>query len=333
MIGILLATYNGSAFIRSLLESILTQSYGDFRLYVRDDGSTDDTLAIVREAAKRDDRIHIVDDGRGNQRVVQNFARLMEHALQDGCSAVFFSDQDDVWLPNKVEVGVQELQKLEGQHGTETPLLVHTDLEVVDSELQRVHPSFMQFSGITNNTQHPLQTLLVQNFVTGCTILANRSLLEASLPIPPEAVMHDWWLALCAASLGEIAYIDRPTIKYRQHEDNQVGATSFTYWQALMKRLRGNVSAEERWQLFLDTLHQAAALRRHVIRNNDADSPRLHLLKDFVNAFESSDSKLSRVATLNRIGVPSLPLLRKTLWLRRAMVCGPIGSKAQRPAA
>lgn len=321
MIGILLATYNGGRYINQLLASIRSQSHTDFRLYVRDDGSTDDTVDIVTRASRQDDRIRIVDDGRGNQRVVQNFARLMEHALADGCLATFFSDQDDVWHSDKVETGVRELKRMEAQHGTTAPILVHSDLEVVDSELKPLHPSFIQFSGITNNLEQPLQTLLVQNFVTGCTMLANRPLLEAALPIPKEAVMHDWWLALCAASLGEISFLDQPTIKYRQHEDNQVGATGFTYWQAIKKRLTGNVSSAERWELFHQTVDQVVALRCHLNSRAEQDSPRREIVDRYVDAFGPTCSRLSRVSKLQQLGVPALPLLRKALWTRRAFFC------------
>lgn len=336
MIGILLATYNGGRYINQLLASIQSQSYADFRLYVRDDGSTDDTVNIVRRASLDDDRIRIVEDGRGNQRVVQNFARLMEHALADGCSAAFFADQDDIWHSDKVELGCRELQRMESQHGASTPLMVHTDLEVVDSELQRVHSSFIRFSGITNNLERPIQTLLVQNFVTGCTMLANRSLLQAALPIPDEAVMHDWWLALCAASLGEIGFIDQPTIKYRQHEGNQVGATSFTYWQAIKKRLMGDVSSAERWALFNQTVDQAVALHRQLDSRATSATPQQTVVNRYVDAFRPGCSRISRVLKLQHLGIPSLPLLRKALWMRRAFLCEPRHERpdwdADRPA-
>lgn len=320
MIAILLATYNGSKYLDEFLDSLRRQTRTDWTLYARDDGSTDATAEILQAAVGLDERIHVVNDARGNQGVVQNFARLVEHALADGCTHAFFADQDDVWLNHKVECEFDHMQQLEQLHSNKTPILVHSDLMVTDSAMQPIHPSFIEYSGIYNNVDHPLRTLLVQNFVTGCTIVANRALLEASLPIPAAAVMHDWWLALCAASLGEIGFVAEPTIRYRQHADNQVGATGFSYWQAMMKRFRGQVSTEERRRLFEQTLCQAQALRDHVKRNSTERTEGMSFVDQFCRAFEPEVKRISRFGQLRKLHVPELPLIRKLLWYRRSLL-------------
>ena len=319
MIAILLATYNGSKYLDEFLDSMRRQSHVDWTLYARDDGSTDDTTTILRTAARLDTRIRVVDDRFGNQGVVQNFAKLIERALADGCTHAFFADQDDVWLEHKVERELDQMRQLEQSHAEQTPILVHSDLTVTDSNLQPIHPSFIEYSGIYNNLDHPLRTLLVQNFVTGCTIVANRALLEASLPIPDAAVMHDWWLALCAASLGTIGFVAEPTINYRQHDDNQVGATGFSYWQAILKRLRGQVSTEERQKLFEQTLRQAQALLARVERQA-ASTEGTDFVGQFCGAFDPEMLRIRRVNELRKLHVPELPLIRKLLWYRRSFL-------------
>jgi glycosyltransferase involved in cell wall biosynthesis len=221
-IDILLATYNGEAFLAEQLASIMAQSWGDFRLVVRDDGSRDRTPQILAGyAAQYPGRIEVLQDGDGNLGVLANFNRLLAAAR---APYVMFSDQDDVWMPDKVERTWRRLLALEREYGPATPLLVHSDLEVVDRDLLRMDASFWHFQHLCPRRGLNLNRLLVQNVVTGCTMMVNRALLQRGLPIPPEAAMHDWWLALVAAAFGRIGYLRDTTIKYRQHGRNSLGA-------------------------------------------------------------------------------------------------------------
>jgi len=224
-VDILLATYNGSDYLVEQLDSIIAQTFADWRLLVRDDVSTDTTPEILRAyQAKLHDRITIVPGADQNLGASGNFADLMSRADAD---YLMFCDQDDVWLPDKIERTLTEMRRLEKYCGEMTPLMVHTDLAVVDEKLRIVADSLWRFQYSDPVAGKALNRLLVQNTVTGCTVMINRSLRDVALPIPPEAVMHDWWLALAATTFGAIGHVAVPTVLYRQHAANDVGARPF----------------------------------------------------------------------------------------------------------
>lgn len=222
---IVMATYNGAGFIEDQIKSIQDQTVGDWSLVIRDDGSGDDTVDIVLRLAKTDHRIALLQDGFGNLGVTQNFARLMNIALDGEADYLAISDQDDIWHREKLQVLLDEMKKIESSDGIHTPILVHSDLEVVDDTMRTVAHSFMDYAGIS---PEPLKLghLICQNDVTGCACLINRSLLKLALPVPQNIPMHDWWLALLALSCGKVGYVERSLVRYRQHTGNIVGAKS-----------------------------------------------------------------------------------------------------------
>lgn len=222
MIDILLATYNGARFLPAQIDSILGQTYQDWRLLIRDDGSTDATLEIIdRYAGQHPGRIEVIRDGRPNLGVAGNFSTLMERSDAD---CIMFCDQDDVWLPEKVAESHAAMQELELRYGSDTPLLVHTNLSVVDQDLKLIHRSFWRYQKLDPERGRSLVSLLVQNVVTGCAAMANRRLKDMALPLPHDVRMHDWWLALVAAAFGCCDYVPRPLVLYRQHGANILGA-------------------------------------------------------------------------------------------------------------
>lgn len=220
---IVLSSYNGAAFVAEQLESICRQTYPRWTLLVRDDGSTDDTVRMVESLAASEPRIALIRDGLGNLGPAQSFGALLQVALTRGAEYVACADQDDVWEADKLDVQLEAMRSREATVGRTRPVLVHTDLAVVDESLRLLHPSFLAYQGLDGPREAALERLLTQNFVTGCTTLVNRSLLKAALPLP-DVVMHDWWLALCAASMGELVYCPRATVRYRQHERNAAGS-------------------------------------------------------------------------------------------------------------
>ncbi|MCX5661483.1 MAG: glycosyltransferase family 2 protein [Planctomycetota bacterium] len=226
-IQILMAVYNGQRFIAEQLRSILAQTYPHFQVTIRDNTSTDQTLEVVREfVAKEPSRIRLLDGDGQNVGAMGNFARLLDHVEigQAQPNYVMFADADDVWLPDKVERTFAEMRRLEGQFGREKPLLVHTDLRVVDAELNTIADSFWRFQFLDPSLSRRFNRALVQNVVTGCTTMLNGPLVALARPIPPETIMHDWWIALVAAGLGEVGWVDAPTMLYRQHGRNDTGA-------------------------------------------------------------------------------------------------------------
>ena len=231
-LAILLGAYNGGRFLREQLDSLFAQTMNDFQLYIRDDGSTDDTMQIVQEYRQRYSNITLVEDGEKNLGAKRNFERLLAFAEAD---YYMFCDQDDVWLPDKIEVSFAKMKQMEQQYG-DIPLLVHTDLEVVDEELNLINPSCWNYAYINPQiVDKNIYFLGLANSVAGCTTLMNRKGRDVSLPFSPHAIMHDYWVALCVMKRGKIDYIPVPTIKYRQHGYNVVGATpyKFSFWDKL----------------------------------------------------------------------------------------------------
>ncbi len=220
-VDILLATHNGASFIEELVASIMAQRCSAFRILVRDDGSTDETPKILNRLSRlHPQRIHIVQVSNQARGPIFSYSQLLKHTDAD---YVMFCDQDDVWLDFKIEKSMDRMQHLETAHGKHVPILVHTDLKVVDEKLSPINDSFATCHRL-NPQCVELNRLLVKNVVTGCTMTINRSLKQLIGGIPLDARMHDWWIALVASLFGVIGFIEEPTILYRQHHLNAVGA-------------------------------------------------------------------------------------------------------------
>jgi len=222
-VDVLLATFNGARFLPEQLESLERQTHSDWRLIVRDDGSTDRSVAIVNAFAERHrERVQVLFDNRGRLGSCGNFAALLEAS---DAPYFMFCDQDDWWLPHKIADLLSTLRAVAARRGAETPLLVHSDLILVDNELRVLHRSFWRYSRLLDPAavRRPGR-VMIQNYVTGCASIGNAALRRAALPIPAEARVHDWWVALVAAILGEIAEHKVPTMLYRQHSGNEIGA-------------------------------------------------------------------------------------------------------------
>ncbi|MGE5614827.1 MAG: glycosyltransferase family 2 protein [Bacillota bacterium] len=221
MITILLAACNGEKYIAEQIESILRQTYGNWILVVQDDCSQDKTCEIVEKyAAKHADRIILKKRTTPSGSAKNNFLSMLKYV---GTEYVMTCDQDDSWLPEKIEVTIDKMREIEAIAGHNSPILVHTDLKVTDEKLNVLADSLIKFQKL-DSSRDKLNNLLVQNIVTGCTMMANRALAEKVQNIPEEAIMHDWWFALVASAFGHIGYVDRPTVLYRQHAANEIGA-------------------------------------------------------------------------------------------------------------
>lgn len=223
-VDILLATYNGEKYFSQQIQSILAQTHSSFRILIRDDHSTDNTRQLIQQWKQNDpERIIIIEDFK-RLGVKGNFSALMEHST---APYIMFCDQDDIWDPNKIARTLACLKNLEVEKGTRCPILVHTDLRVVDQKLQPIHSSFWKYSNLNPYKFQSLNRLLVENVVTGCTVMINRPLLDLAWPIPKDCIMHDWWLALTAAAFGKIGLVQEATLSYRQHGANTVGAKKY----------------------------------------------------------------------------------------------------------
>ncbi|WP_044881585.1 glycosyltransferase family 2 protein [Neochlamydia sp. EPS4] len=241
-VDILLATYNGERYLAEQIESLLKQTHPDIHLLIRDDASIDNTPLIIESfLSKFPDRITFF-QARERQGVKANFSQLMQASTS---SYLMFSDQDDVWKPNKVEKSLSCMIAMENKYG-ELPLLVHSDLTVVDESLNLLDPSFWHYTYLKSPHSSSLNKLLTQNVVTGCTIMINRLMNELARPIPHEAFMHDWWLALIASAFGQIGVIHEATLYYRQHSTNTLGAQKFFNFCNIKKKLHKWRQADEK---------------------------------------------------------------------------------------
>ncbi|MDR0872760.1 MAG: glycosyltransferase family 2 protein [Prevotellaceae bacterium] len=227
MIDILLSTYNGTKYLQEQIDSLLNQSFTDWNLLIRDDGSIDNTLDIIDDyCQKYPDKIKKLSDTNGNVGVIRSFEILLQHSISD---YIMFCDQDDVWLPDKISLSIQKIKQMEQKAGN-IPLLVHTDLMVVDKDLKIIAASLWKLGCIRPEIlDKNIYYMGMCNSVTGCTLIMNRQAKEKSLPFPKNILMHDAWIALSVMKKGKIDYIVEPTVQYRQHGSNVYGAEEYKF--------------------------------------------------------------------------------------------------------
>ena len=222
MVEILLATYNAEKYLPTLLDSVYNQDYENFVLTVSDDGSTDSTIQILNSYKEKFGKMNILKNCE-NLGAKGNFKRLIENASGD---YIMFADHDDKWLSDKISTTLAAMQAAESV--LDAPILVHTDLSVTDADLNITAPSFVRSQNF-NMGRNKFNDFLAQNTVTGCAMMMNSKLLTLCKRMPKDALMHDWWAALTASAFGKVVFLDVPTILYRQHGDNQVGAVGDDY--------------------------------------------------------------------------------------------------------
>jgi hypothetical protein len=226
LILILLPVFNGEHYLAEQLDSIFAQSHKNILLVCRDDGSSDASAAILSHyLTVHSENMRLLEDALGNQGASGSFSVLMQWALQYMQSSpqkvyVALADQDDIWHADKLTCALQVMTAADAGL---VPVLVHSDLNVVDKFGEVMSPSLMAYQGLDPaRTGFPSQ--LVSNTVTGCTVLMNQALLHKALPVPADAVMHDWWLSLVASCFGQLLFIDKSLVDYRQHGRNTLGA-------------------------------------------------------------------------------------------------------------
>lgn len=240
-VAIDISTYNGEKYLADQITSILNQTYQNIHVYIRDDGSTDKTVDIITAMVTNDERVTFVNEGNiTNMGVINSFVNLLQHSAE---KYVMFCDQDDVWLENKVADTLDLMKKNENPA---KPRLVHTDLMVVDNELND------QGLMYGNEYANSFKDVLFSNSVTGCTMMLNESLKNMILDNPidkDQIVMHDWWFAAIAATFGSVEFGNFAPILYRQHGDNTFGADVSKLKK--FKRLFNLDSETERFKLVL----------------------------------------------------------------------------------
>lgn len=292
-IAICMATYNGGAYLREQLDSILDQTWEDWVLFVRDDGSSDETPGILREyAAKHEEKIILIEDPNlSGGSAKQNFASVLKAASDRYPFSYFmFADQDDVWLNTKIEKSLALMKQ--GEADGSLPVLVHTDLTVVDRDLSVLGGSFFAYRALDPQVTD-LPHLLIQNNITGCTMLWNRALDQLLDLSSPEIVMHDWWIGLAACVFGKILCLREATVLYRQHGHNVVGATRVNSPGFILKRLLGHNHVRQTLKL---AVIQAGTFYRHYEATLTPEQARI--LQTFSELY--SHNKVQRMITVCR---------------------------------
>lgn len=278
-LDILLSTYNGEPYLADQIDSLLMQSFTHWRLLIRDDDSKDNTRDIIAKYVEDyPEKVFWMKDEQGNVGAAQSFALLLG---QSSAQYVALCDQDDSWYVDKLAIQMSKMLEEEERQGADFPLLINTDLKVADHSLNILSPSFWDYQNINPEKMATLKNLLVQNHITGCTCLMNRALVDLSLPINKDAVMHDWWIALIASAKGKIISISTPLVLYRQHGDNEIGATKWSVLHSV--KTVCSASKISRYSLSKTRLQAMAILASGLMEN---DSKRI--VKRYVDMFEEN---------------------------------------------
>ena len=284
-VNILMSTYNGQQFLAEQIRSIQVQSYTDWTLFIRDDGSSDNTKEILKDFEHQDSRIHLIDsDKSDNLGVIKSFHKLVNH---DRADYYFFSDQDDVWLPNKLELSLKEAQ----YYLADLPLMVYMDLKVVNQDLEIMTESMVKSQSHHANTE--LVQELTENTVTGGVAMINHALAEMWQETD-DILMHDWYLALLASAFGNLVFIDQPGELYRQHSDNVLGARTLS--KRFKKWIRPHILFAVYWDLIKNSQKQASHLLQMPLSQSNRE-----LIEAFVTIMDKP--MLERFRILRKYGL------------------------------
>ncbi len=298
MVTVLLATYNGERYLAEQIESLLSQTFNDFNIIIRDDGSADATNRIIDEYVSRFPEKVSKITGSPTGAASKNFFELLK-AVNSGY--VMFCDQDDVWLPEKIEKTYKKMVEVEAANEGK-PVLIHSNLKVADGALNVISDSFFEFQAISPE-RCALNNLLVQNNVTGCTLMMNPPLLALAKRQPESCAMHDWWVALISALFGVSDYIMEPLMLYRQHGDNQVGAKKAKGAGFILRKFKTRKQTAKNYN---DAFLQAEELLR-LFGDEMSESQ-----KETVGAYASlkTKSKLQKIKTIRKYDFRKNTLVR-----------------------
>lgn len=287
-----MTTYNGEKYIREQIESILSQTYTNWVLHIRDDASTDSTVAIVNSyAGKYPDKIKVYVNQSNTGSPKTNFFKLIMNSEAD---VIFTCDQDDIWNNNKIEITLKEFV------GVKKPLLVHTDLIVTDENNNTIYPSMIKSQHI-DVRRTSLNNIICQNIVTGCTMAFNKEL-KKILKEPEGITVHDWWIAAVASIYGEIRFIDTATIRYRRHSNNVCGAQNMSSGKYIAKRAADSKRAK-------DMLSMGYAMADEILKNYKIEGKSFEMLTAYSHM--NNKNKIQKIAVLLRYGIWKSGIVRK----------------------
>jgi len=254
LVAILVATFNGEAYLKEQLDSLLIQSYKNIKIYISDDNSCDTTLEIVKlYQIKYPDKI-FYSFNINNLGFIKNFEKLLSVCEEE---YIALSDQDDIWHPDKLQKQMRAMHKLEELHEN-LPLLVHSDLEVVDESLKKISSSYFRLRAYKLKAQKDLGHIVGPSGIMGNTILMNQKLKKCVLPFPKELDVHDYWIGLQCELFGRRKTLFEPLVRYRIHQTNNSNSQTKLYEKKsflnILSRDRKLPNLETNRKLFLQEL-------------------------------------------------------------------------------
>lgn len=216
-VQVLLATYNGEKYIDEQVSSLLHQTYTNFTVLVRDDGSSDDTLRKLKGyEAKYPEKFSIVECKRPTGSAKGNFRELM---MESNADYVFWCDQDDVWYEKKLQVMLRKIQEVERANPGEA-VFAYSDCDLINESSELTGLRYQKYKKLSPKIGLTLSHSLICPASLGCGSGINRRLLELVKEVPSDVTGHDWYAHILALAIGRVAYIDEPLIKYRIHSEN-----------------------------------------------------------------------------------------------------------------
>jgi len=304
VVAIVMCTYNGSRHLDTQIETLVSQRW-PIVLYAFDDASTDDTVEKLRSFANQLDMNIFVNEH--NLGYVANFEAGIARVLDDGHSYIALCDQDDLWEPSRIATGMQRLRSIEALNDSHLPILVHSDLLMIDANNQPVHQSFFEYRRYEITNTRSLPTVLGQNGVMGNTILMNRALATIALPFPPNLHVHDYWLAVLVELFGHREQLSTPLVSYRIHNDNASNSNdSIKFGAAKLfdgKSWRGFIKRDYRLPFKEDSRISAI----NTLLNSSANLPELkteqrELLEKFLDYLEFRQPRTSVFYSMLKLG-------------------------------
>ena len=306
MIEILLATYNGERFLPEQIESIISQSFKDYNILASDDNSSDCTFEILRSyESVLGEKIKVVQSNTHSAK--ENFYNLLDMA---DAEYIALCDQDDFWESDRLKKSLEAIQRLEKRYGKETPILVHSDLEIVDENLNSQNKKMSELTGIneaikyakkeskylyTISTEKSFSRYLVENNITGNTVIINKALLDI-YKRPEVSFMHDWWLGLIAFTFGKVGFLNECLVKYRQHENNELGAKNPLELHNIKKRNKQRI--RENYDCMFAQVEEFLRLYKDELgKSRSADT---YFARKYLNAFANMKSK-NRISKIRDI--------------------------------
>lgn len=291
-VDVLLAAYNGVKYLPAQADSLDRQLWRDYRVLWQDDGSTDGTDAFLQARSANNARWQPGAEQGKHLGAAGNFFSLLR---QSDAPYAALCDQDDVWAPDHLSALLDAMQKAEASCGSDFPLLVYSDAAAIDADGKLLYPSVCLHQGWKRDALN-LKELIVQTNAIGCTMLINRPLRDLiTAHLPTEPVLHDWFIAMTAASFGGAAFVSMPLVDYRQHGNNAIGASTASLPARAMGALRRGTAVRARIEL---TYRNAACF----LRTYGADLPEASA--DILNDYLATEHmpKLRRIFVVQREG-------------------------------